>query len=196
MRRLGWFLALPGVHYLISRHAPRALKVVAFDERHRSGKWSYSVDDKSADLVAVIEMYANGGRILCLGCGSGSLARVLKQSCFSLFVGVDLSPVAIDQARSYQVERTSFQTGDIEDYPMSGVYSVIVFEESLYFIRRSAHLRILQRCREHLSPRGVIVLTNADPARFSSMQRMIRRNFNIIQDRLLGQSPRHLFVIQ
>jgi SAM-dependent methyltransferase len=61
-------------------------------------------------------------------------------------------------------------------------YDLILFEESLYYVPFSRQ-RLLRRYARSLRPGGLFIVTVAHPDQFTGMIRMIRTNFQIIEDK-------------
>ena len=144
--------------------------------------------------MQAVERYARGGRILMLGCGTGSIASALSPGCFESFLGVDLSPEAIARAQVHANHKIQFEAGDMLRFGTDQKFSVILFSESLYYISPWRRLPLLTRAARMLTPDGRIVVTVAQPSRFARMLRMVRRNFDVSEDRNFSGSTRHLIV--
>lgn len=182
-----------GVLYLLTRFGGSIMRRCSFDEYYKSGRWDYLDSDHSAEIVRVVEKYANKGRILDMGCGTGILVSLLDADSFAYYRGVDASTEAIALAQKRKSENICFEISDIQNYKCKDTFDLIVFEESLYYVpffRR----RLLQRCAGWLRPEGLLIVTVADPRRFRGMIKMIRKNFQIVEDRCFAGSRRLLLV--
>lgn len=182
-----------GIHYILTRFGGPVLRRQAFDQKYNSGHWNYFDKEDRTEIVKVIEKYARYGHILDMGCGTGTLASMINPDAFEYYLGVDASEEAISRAQRHRSKKIHFVVSDIQSYRSKGTFDIIVFEESLYYIP-FCRLRLLQRCARWLRPKGVLVVSVADPRRFGRMVKMIRRNFQIVDERHFSNSQR-LFLV-
>lgn len=176
-------LALRGVFYVVTRFCGSGLRRSSFDAYYRSGRWDRLDTSHSEETVRVVEKYAGKGRILDMGCGTGMLASRLVEDSFEYYRGIDASTEAVRLCRKRTNEKTDFEVGDIQSYDCEDDFDCIVFQESLYYVP-FFRCRLLKRYAACLRPDGVFVVTVAHPRRFSRMIRMIRKNFEMVEDRL------------
>ena len=167
----------------------------SFDQYYASGRWDYLDSDHSAEMVKVVEKYANKGRILDMGCGPGILASLLDADSFAYYRGVDASTEAIAKAEKRRSEKIQFEVGDIQTYSCSDSFDLIVFEESLYYVPFSRY-QLLRECAQKLCPGGVFIVTVADPRRFSRMIKKIRKGFDVLEDVCFQDSRRRRLVFR
>jgi 2-polyprenyl-3-methyl-5-hydroxy-6-metoxy-1,4-benzoquinol methylase len=188
-------LCLPGVQYLTTRFCGPALRRLSFDEKFRTGQWNFS-GESSVELANAVERYVNGGDILMLGCGTAAITQSLKPDCFKSFLGVDLSQEAIARANMRASDQIRFELGDMLHFTTNQRFDVILFSESLYYLKPWQRQPMLRRASGMLKPLGRIIVTISQPARFAGVLQMIRRNFSILEDRTFSDSQRHLFVLR
>jgi SAM-dependent methyltransferase len=99
-------------------------------------------------------------RILDCGCGTGWLSWILKKSGYDV-VGIDVSPQAIDLARTCPAfaaaERPAFAVGDAESMSFADEFDVVLFYDALHHtLDEEAALRGAYRA---LRPGGMCVLS-------------------------------------
>jgi trans-aconitate methyltransferase len=188
-------LAMPVLHYIGTRFGAKAVKKKCFDEKYRNGEWKFE-NNCEPELVSVIEKYSRGGGILMLGCGPASVARILVPKVCSSFLGVDISLEAITRAQLQQAENIRFELGDFVKAEYSGRYDIILFSESLYYVNPLARRALLARLAGNLNEKGWIIVTIAQPLRYHGIIDMIRRHFNVVEDRRFDNSSRHLVVFR
>jgi SAM-dependent methyltransferase len=101
-----------------------------------------------------------GQRVLSLGCGDGSIERLLAPHVGAV-LGVDISPVAIEQARarSTQFPNLSFATG--EGWAQ-GPFDVVAAFAFLHHLDDAAIRATLRAARAALRPGGVFY--SSDPS--------------------------------
>ncbi len=118
------------------------------------------------DDLPVLEAYAarTGGPLLELGCGTGRALVPLAQAGYEV-TGVELSPamLARAQARAEAVgvaDSVRLIQGDYTTVPLGGPYkfAYLVMNTFLHLPDREAQLAALRHWREHLAPRGLLLI--------------------------------------
>lgn len=175
----------------IKRYFPSGIKKAVWNQEFKEGKWKYldqTTGSGNRDIAyTLIEKYANGGKILDLGCGTGKLAGNLDPAKYERYMGVDISDVAIHHARQEAAlgERgfkTSFTASDIKDYFPKSSYNAITFVESLYYIDKRSICTVLNRYANFLTENGVIIVRVYKRAKYIKLLEEIRKNFNILEE--------------
>lgn len=134
-----------------------------FDKEYQSGKWSFLGKNlREAPRFGVVAAYIErccleGEGVLELGCGEGTLCRYLPERFKSAYVGVDISEVALSNARKNCIGE--FHCEAIECYVPSRKFGTIVFGEVLYYISDAEQVTIVNRYRPYLTPEGCIILS-------------------------------------
>jgi ubiquinone/menaquinone biosynthesis C-methylase UbiE len=83
---------------------------------HFMGRWSRQLSPRFVEFAGI----SDGERILDVGCGTGSLTRVLLESADVSIVGVDLAEVYLESARqTIRDQRVDFKTGDATSLPFA-----------------------------------------------------------------------------
>ncbi len=194
-RALRPWLSLPGLHYFATRVLGGRIRSWSFDERYRSGRWSYATN-RASELVSVLENHAANGRILMLGCGTASIAGALDPARYESILGIDISSVAIAKAREHANDRIRFEVGDMLSCRPMHTYEVVLFSESLNYVRWWQRKGLLQRLGRHLAPNGCFIVTISQPNRYARLLAMIRNNFAVLEDRPFQNSRRHLVIFR
>lgn len=138
-------------------------------------------DDTSAELFRRTASLINGitrtrnNRILEIGCGAGTLSRMLV---YSYYQGVDLSPAAIDIARKKAEQLTisltacppRYEAADFHEWapPVEG-FDVAVCVDAIAYFRDQ--LYTLKKIATSLRPGGHLVLTTINPFVYDRIQR-------------------------
>ncbi len=121
--------------------------------------------DYMEDLPA-LQAYAQrtDGPLLELGCGTGRLLVPLARAGYAV-TGVDLSPEMLTIAREKQVaadlgERVTLIEGDYATAALGGPYRLAfcVMNTFLHLITIEEQVAALRHWRQHLAPRGLLVL--------------------------------------
>jgi trans-aconitate 2-methyltransferase len=123
-------------------------------------------DERSApffDLAALVGR-VDGGRLVDLGCGTGSLtARLPDLVGVTEVLGVDRSPAMLEQAVTHQSRQVRFAPGDLATFHEPGAWDVVLANASLHWV--PDHADVLARWRASLRADGwlaVQVPANAD----------------------------------
>jgi SAM-dependent methyltransferase len=149
-----------------------------------------------------LEKYLAGGDILDLGCGTGRTGLELDIKKYQYYVGVDISEVAINQARIECREnpdknsRNYFVISDISKYMPDRKYDVILFRESLYYINQFLIPKILEKYRKYLSESGVMIVRISDRRRYKNIIRNIELKYKVIEKKLSANSGMIIIVFR
>lgn len=178
----------------VLRFCGKTLRRTAFDQMYQSGRWDF--DDKTTELIEIIEGYARNGAILILGCGTASIVRHLNQSTFQYLLGVDMSPVAISKASKQANTKIHFEVGDIEELRCQQAFDVILFSESLYYLKTAKAETVLGRLQRDLRPGGCIIATFYDPKPYKDVIEMISGGFDVLKQGTFTGSNRYFLVFR
>jgi 2-polyprenyl-3-methyl-5-hydroxy-6-metoxy-1,4-benzoquinol methylase len=141
-----------------------------WEAQYAAGRWDFLTELSELARFSVLAGYIchlkPGGAVLDTGCGQGALLRRLPSSCYSRYVGIDVSASAISVAQQQQTERSTFLTADCEDYAPAEQFDVIVFNEVLCCLREP--LRTVERYARSLNPDGLVLVSLCTAARGSA----------------------------
>ena len=188
------FLSSRGIHYLATRFGNTQMRSLSFDGKFDRGLWVFS--DENADFLELVERFSAGGHILALGCGTASVAGKLRSGSFQSFLGVDLSTEAIRMASQRESEKVRFEVGDMLQHRCERTYDVILFSNSLNYVNWWCRQRFLRRLAKNLTSGGRIIVTLAQPKRYSGLLNMIRRAFVADVDRELEGQGGHVIAFR
>jgi 2-polyprenyl-3-methyl-5-hydroxy-6-metoxy-1,4-benzoquinol methylase len=158
------FSRLPGVltpaSYLIRRRPP-AIDPATWDGEYATGGWAMLEDLSEMPRYAVIAGYCRSigtaTRLLDVGCGAGQLAGWVCQVRPLKYVGVDLSEVAIEQARTRVPSGSRLEVADAATFDPADIFDIIVMNEMLYYMEHPD--RLLRRYADCLAPNGVFIIS-------------------------------------
>jgi 2-polyprenyl-3-methyl-5-hydroxy-6-metoxy-1,4-benzoquinol methylase len=132
-----------------------------WNREYGCGTWDFLGTTRELARYSVIAGYCRhlkpGARVLDVGCGAGVLASWLTGAPISSYFGIDLSEVAIDQARRANVGAAQFAVADASTFVPAQVFDVIVFNEMLYYLDKpEEHVRRFARA---LAPDGLLIVS-------------------------------------
>jgi len=152
-----------------------------WNENYATGETPWDSDAPDPELVAAVERGAvRAGRALDVGCGTGTNALWLASQGFDV-LGVDLSPLAIEQARAKAGTSGGcrFAVCDFLQAPPDGPFD-IVFDRGCFHVFDDAErrARFAERVAGLLAPGGrwlsLIGSTEGGPRDFGPPRRSVR----------------------
>lgn len=134
-------------------------------------------------LLSVMDLLLpDEGRILDIGCGFGLFAGYFGQTQPARrIVGVDPNAARIEMARRVSeavgLEANTFIAGDARDVVLQGPFSGAYVLDVMHHIPEEAQLPLLERLRDLLAPRGVLVIKDitTEPAFGLEFTRLLDR---------------------
>ena len=141
-----------------------------WEAQYAAGRWDFLAGLSELARFSVLAGYIchlkPGGTVLDTGCGQGVLLRRLPRSCYSRYVGIDVSGSAIAVAQEHGNECSTFLAADCEEYSPAEHFDVIVFNEVLCCLRDP--LRTVERYARSLNPGGLLLVSLCTAARGSA----------------------------
>ena len=124
-----------------------------------------SIDWRNAAIAVILKHHVRANpAVLDIGCAAGTLARDLPP--FERYLGVDVSPYAIDRAKadpSLALPNVSFQAADMREFHVeAGAWDAIVLGEVLYYQSIATALSEAKRYAGGLRSEGVLVVSMKD----------------------------------
>ena len=156
-----------------------------WEAQYAAGKWDFLGQLSELARFSILAGYIchlkPGGAVLDMGCGQGMLLRRLPGSCYSKYVGIDVSDSAIAVAREQQNERSTFLAADCENYGPAEHFDVIVFNEVLCCLRDP--LGTVKRYVRSLNAEGLLLVSMCTAARGSATILMrLRQVYSIVDE--------------
>jgi SAM-dependent methyltransferase len=184
---------------LLQAYGTGKVKKRLWDVEFSKGRWD-CLDRTAGDCVyPYLEKYANNGRILDLGCGSGSTGNELDTAAYQQYVGVDISDVALAKAQerteeNRRTDRNRYRQSDIFSYVPDQRFDVILFRDSIYYVPRRHIKAMLQRYAQYLEHGGVFIVRMADGDKYQDIVETIETHFAVV-DRHEADDPKALVLI-
>jgi len=137
-----------------------------WDREYATGGWEWLKGLSEAPHNYVIASYCGrigaGTAILDVGCGEGVLQSILRRDGYQRYVGIDVSPFAIEHAGAKADATTSFVVADALDYETEEQFDTVVLNEVMYYFPDP--LAILQHLADRLNAGGHFVVSMAQPS--------------------------------
>jgi len=171
-----------------TEHVKRRL----WDSEFLQGRWN-CLDDTAGDCVYLfVEKYARQGRILDLGCGSGSTGNELDATTYHSYIGVDVSEVALEKARrrteeNRRQDKNQYFQSDILSYLPTHKFNVILYRDSIYYIPRGRITGMLKRYAEYLEEGGVFLARIVSGGTSKAVVETIESRFDVVEKYISGQ---------
>lgn len=162
------------------------MKRALWNKEFAAGSWNHLVDTQNDFVYGVIARYLRGGSILDLGCGVGSTGAELPVDGYRSYTGVDISDVALAdaRARAERLGRAStnlFIQSDIESYDPPNPLDVILLRECLYYIPKRQVPALLVKLARKLNPEGAILIRLFDRDAYRDYIDIIGASVHIIE---------------
>jgi len=152
----------PFRHVFSDRSYERYYSLKTWDQKYREEKYDLSgknEDGRYGVLLQILRRY-DFGTLVDLGCGDGLLWRKYRPLSDSELIGIDYSPTAVAKANALNVPHCRFECGDYRTFRPEQPVSIVVFNESLYYI--DDFLTAVHKGNEWLSEKGVVVVSMFD----------------------------------
>jgi methionine biosynthesis protein MetW len=122
----------------------------------------------------VAGMIPRGAKVLDIGCGEGTLTKVLADACHAEFFGIEADPIraARAAARGLNVRVGFFDPQMVRDlWP----FDIVLFADVLEHLPNPQS--VLVACHEILSPRGAVVVSVPNVAHWSVRAELLQGRF-------------------
>jgi 2-polyprenyl-3-methyl-5-hydroxy-6-metoxy-1,4-benzoquinol methylase len=116
-------------------------------------------------------------RVLDVGCGEGLLAERLQRPPLERYLGVEISPVAVEIARGKDLEACAFEVGDALCYAPEGEFDAIIFNEILYYFPQPE--AVVSRMARNLAPDGAVIVSIHRRPRYRWVWRRLEAQFTV-----------------
>lgn len=185
---------------VLQAHGSQQLKKRLWDQEFDGGRWD-CLDSTAGDCVyPYLEKYARRGRILDLGCGSGSTSNELTDTAYASYTGVDISEVALEKARKRsaangRAHKNRYFQSDIITYQPDGTFDVILFRDSIAYIPWGRITSVLHGYAKHLEKDGVFIVRLANgTGKYKPVVDGIERDFTVV-DKHVSADPDAVVVV-
>jgi SAM-dependent methyltransferase len=167
------------------------LQRFAWNREFAEGHWDF-IDSTPDDCIyGFLARYSNRGAILDLGCGAGNTGGELEENCYTEYLGVDISDVAVEKARTRAAQsgragKNTYVQGDVVKFKPDKNFDVILFRESIWYIPKRKLLRVIARYRKHLKTGGAFIVRIYDRHLRGDIVDLLRTGVDVIEERALS----------
>ena len=176
---------------LIQTYGPQQSKARQWNREFKEGHWDYLADTTSDRVYPILEKYAKGGGVLDMGCGLGNTPNEMAEGSYEVYLGIDISDEAVRIAQKRTQEKgrshnTLFTQSDISTFMPHRKYRVILFRESIYYLRLSELKKMLKRYATYLDEGGVLMVTTYPGLKsVGKIEQIIADNFRLVEKHTL-----------
>jgi SAM-dependent methyltransferase len=154
-----------------------------WDEKFREGSWNhlFSADELGHYMVVlgyVIQFGPPSPSLLDVGCGSGRLLKLLQLAHFGSYMGVDISAIAVDQAKALAIPDTCFAVGRFEDWHSTDQFDFVIFNESIAYADKPT--KVLELFERNLKENGKFIISMHHYGNHRAIWRTIRREHSVL----------------
>jgi len=145
----------------LTRRPSTTIDQATWDREYAAGEWSKlgKLDEmpRYALVSGYIRTIGATASVLDVGCGEGNLSRWLFESGNRRYMGVDVSRIAILEARAHSSNEAQFEVADAATFDPGEQFDVIVLNEVLYYMAEPE--AVLARYESFLAPGGVLIIS-------------------------------------
>jgi SAM-dependent methyltransferase len=139
-----------------------------WNKTYRSGDFDgNSVPDRLAArlLKELSDLRLTNPRVAEIGCGTGWFAKKLEGQC--RYLGLDLSPEAIEQAKQRLPSATFLNADFLNEYQLDDRFDVVFLVDTIAYFRKQAEA--VSKIHTMLEPGGHVILSSVNPFVYSRM---------------------------
>jgi 2-polyprenyl-3-methyl-5-hydroxy-6-metoxy-1,4-benzoquinol methylase len=149
------------VRSYLTRGGPTGIDRNTWDEEYATGQWAKIGDPAEMPRYAMVAGYSRhfdpSASVLDVGCGEGHLSSWLCQDTERRYLGIDLSTVAVEQARSRAPRGARFEAADAATFDPRESFDIIVLNEMLYYMDEPEV--VVERYGRFLAPGGALIIS-------------------------------------
>jgi 2-polyprenyl-3-methyl-5-hydroxy-6-metoxy-1,4-benzoquinol methylase len=145
----------------LTRRPSTSMDQATWDREYAAGEWSKlgNLDEvpRYALVAGYIRTLGPAASVLDVGCGEGNLSHWLFESGKRRYMGVDVSRVAVLEARAHSSSEARFEIADAATFDPGEQFDIIVLNEVLYYMAEPEV--VLERYEAFLRPEGRLIIS-------------------------------------
>jgi 2-polyprenyl-3-methyl-5-hydroxy-6-metoxy-1,4-benzoquinol methylase len=149
------------VRSYLTRGGPTGIDRTTWDAEYATGQWAKIGESAEMPRYALIAGYSrrfeSTASVLDVGCGEGHLSSWLCQGTERRYLGIDLSSVAVEQARARAPRGARFEAADAATFDPHEPFDIIVLNEMLYYMDEPE--TVVERYGRFLTPGGAFIIS-------------------------------------
>ena len=149
------------VRSYLTNGGPTGIDRSTWDEEYATGQWAKLADSAEMPRYAMIGGYCRRfspvASVLDVGCGEGHLSSWLCEDTERRYLGIDLSSVAVEQARERAPRGARFEAADAATFEPREAFDIIVLNEMLYYMDEPEV--VVERYGRFLTPGGALIIS-------------------------------------
>ncbi|MBS0328223.1 MAG: methyltransferase domain-containing protein [Proteobacteria bacterium] len=136
---------------------------------------SLSIDTRNEMIAQLVGHQMKSPKsVLDIGCAAGSLSAVLLSRGFESYVGVDISPLAVETAtKANRDPRVSFELGTAQKFETEKRFDLIVMSEILYYVDIEDIAAVIRTQLARLTPKGALCISLNLHPKSQAIQRVL-----------------------
>jgi hypothetical protein len=151
----------------------------SWDSQFQNGRWDH-IREKAPEVIACVERWSGGGKLVELACGEGVLPQVVRPGTFSEYLGVDISEVATEP-RCKKPPTAGFVLGDLK---RGGTGSAMRRSRSVC-TTRGRQERLLRVALESVAPDGVVMVAIHDRQKHVKLVEWVESSFPLMESSVM-----------
>lgn len=136
---------------------------------------SYGMSSTRMRKILGIVSHYSGKRILDVGCATGYLGEKLKNRG-NYVVGLDISPLAVDQAKKRLDEAFVYNLGSDETFPTKEKFDLIIMSEVVEHL--FSPKKAINRLKHQLKPGGELLISTPNFLHIANRKRFLLGDFH------------------
>jgi SAM-dependent methyltransferase len=108
-------------------------------------------------ILGYLLQFASRPLILDVGCGQGRLLELIHLIPYRGYLGIDIAPQAIRQAKKMADDRDQLEVADYTAWCPNQLYDTIIFNETIYYA--CDPIGVLKGYCRFLLPKGVLLVS-------------------------------------
>jgi len=173
---------LANVRILAKGYTPERVDFTTWENQFSAGAWKRLEGETEAGRYSVMVGFCqtlSKKVLLDVGCGQGVLSGRLQCLSYERYVGLDLSPTAVQHAINCNSSRRNrFVVADAESFVPDERFDMIIFNECLYYFDQP--IKLIERYMTFLDSSGHVLVSMYNCVRARSLWNLISRHMNVV----------------